>query len=181
MPREAFDVLGREGERSQLAPLADLDVLVKAHQPSVRALAPADDDRRDHFAQRLAGGVAGHALEGHDARFGAAVRHPRFRHIDIERQVVAGTQRRHPFQFVDAGRAERGGVADERIEHHPHHQRAEMPARAGKSLQHGLAGGLLVEMHRLRIEFGGKRQNLLARDMARSVSAKPADAENLRR
>ena len=134
LPREAFDVLGREGERSQLAPLSDLDIFVKGHQRCVRTapLAPADDDRRDHFAQRLARGVAGHAPEGHDARFGTAVRHPRFRHIDIERQVVAGTQRRHPFQFVDPGRAERGGLADERIEHHPHHQRAEMPARTRK-------------------------------------------------
>src|SRR6185312_8741723 len=36
LPREAFDVLGREGERSQLTPLSDLDVFVKGHQ-SVRS------------------------------------------------------------------------------------------------------------------------------------------------
>ena len=39
------------------------------------------------------------------------------------------------------------------------------------------AGGLLVEMHRLRVEFGGKGQNLLARDAARSERAEMAGRE----
>src|SRR6185437_6033869 len=50
------------------------------------------------------------------------------------------------------------------------------PARAGQAAQHALVGGVLVEMHRLRVEFGGKRQNLLARDMTR-----PERAERARR
>ncbi len=36
---------------------------------------------------------------------------------------------------------------------------------------------LVVEMHRLRIEFGRERQNLLARDVTRAISAKPADGK----
>src|ERR1700758_150299 len=51
-----------------------------------------------------------------------------------------------------------------------------MPARAGQAPQHRLAGRLLVEMHRLRVEFGGKCHDLLARDMAR-----PERAERARR
>ena len=49
-----------------------------------------------------------------------------------------------------------------------------MPAGAREALQHRLLRGLFVQMHRLRIEFGGKRQHLLARDMARSECAEMA-------
>ena len=52
-----------------------------------------------------------------------------------------------------------------------------MPAGAGKPLQHRPLGGLLVEMHRLRVEFGGKGQNLLARDAAGSEPAEMAGRE----
>ena len=40
-----------------------------------------------------------------------------------------------------------------------------------------LLGGRFVEMHRLRVELGGKRQNLLARDVARSERAEMAGLE----
>ena len=89
----------------------------------------------------------------------------------------SGRKRRQPAHLVDAGRAERGGAADEAVEHHPHHDRAEMPARAGQPLEHRSAGGLLVEMHRLRVEFGGKGQDFLARDAARSERAETAGRE----
>src|SRR5215470_13408299 len=46
-----------------------------------------------------------------------------------------------------------------------------MPARTGQAAQQGLLGSLLVEMHRLRVEFGGKGQNLIARDMERPEGA----------
>src|SRR5262249_39863266 len=72
---------------------------------------------------------------------------------------------------------ERGGAADEAVEHHPHHQRAEMPARARKPLEHGVLRRLLVEMHRLRIELGRERQDLLAGDVARAEGAESADRE----
>src|SRR5882672_9940537 len=49
-----------------------------------------------------------------------------------------------------------------------------MPARAGEAVQHRSPSGFLVEMHRLRIEFPGKRQNFLARDAARSECADTA-------
>src|ERR1019366_1214548 len=51
------------------------------------------------------------------------------------------------------------------------------PARTGKALQHRSRSRLLVEMHRLRIELGGKGKRLLARDAARSESAEMADWE----
>ena len=53
----------------------------------------------------------------------------------------------------------------------------EMPARTGEALQHRLAGGLLVEMHRLRVVLGGKGEDLLARDVARSERAEMAGLE----
>src|SRR5947209_455078 len=133
--------------------------------------APLDDDRRGHVAQRLAGGVAHDASKRHDPGGGTAARGPRFRHLNLEGEVIAGAERRQPFQFADAGRPERSGVADVEVEHHPHHDRAEMPARAGKPLEHRSLRRLLVEMHGLRIELGGKRQHLLARDMARPEAA----------
>src|ERR1700742_1113238 len=52
-----------------------------------------------------------------------------------------------------------------------------MPARTRQSLQHGLGGGFVVEMHRLRIVLAGELQDLLARDMARAEGAETADGK----
>src|SRR5439155_18090113 len=52
-----------------------------------------------------------------------------------------------------------------------------MPARTGQPLEHRSLGGLFVEMHRLRVEFGGKGQNFLARDAAWSEPAEMAGRE----
>ena len=121
--------------------------------------------------------VADRALERHDAGLGTAAGNSRLHHIDIERQVVTRTQRREPAHLVDTGRTERGGAADKAIEHHPHHDRAEMPARSGQALEHRLLRRRFVEMHRLRVELAGKGQNLLARDVARAECAETAGLE----
>src|SRR6202023_4072320 len=52
---------------------------------------------------------------------------------------------------------------------------AEMPARTRQPLQRGLGRGLLVEMHRLRVVFARKLEDILARDMARAEGAEAAD------
>src|SRR4051794_171479 len=52
-----------------------------------------------------------------------------------------------------------------------------MPSRPGKAFQHRVLRRLLVEMHRLRIEFRGKGEHLLARDMARPIAAETAKRE----
>ncbi|GCC47268.1 hypothetical protein chiPu_0031153 [Chiloscyllium punctatum] len=142
-----------------------------------RALPAADDDRRLHLAQNLATRVAHRALEGDDAGFRAALRNPRLDDADVQRQIVTRTQRRHPAHLVDPGRAERGGAADEAVEQHPHHQRAEMPAGARQAAEHGFLRRLLVEMHRLRVEFGGEGEDFLARHMARAERAETAGLE----
>jgi hypothetical protein len=49
-----------------------------------------------------------------------------------------------------------------------------MPARTGKAPEHRLRRRLFVEVHRLRIEFGGERQHLLPRDATRTESAEMA-------
>src|ERR1700744_280141 len=49
-----------------------------------------------------------------------------------------------------------------------------MPARAGKAIKHRSRSGPFVEMHRLRIEFGGKPQYFPARKPARAVCAEMA-------
>src|SRR5258708_38629142 len=49
-----------------------------------------------------------------------------------------------------------------------------MPTRRRKPLQHRPLRGRFVEVHRLRIEFGGKGKHFLARDAARSESAEMA-------
>src|SRR3954471_18160745 len=52
-----------------------------------------------------------------------------------------------------------------------------MPARTRQALQHRRLRRRLVQMHRLRIEFGGEGQHLLARDMARPETAETAGRE----
>src|SRR5882724_12019989 len=101
-----------------------------------RPVTAADDDRRFHLAQHLAARIADRTLEGDDAGPGAALRDARLDDVDVQRQIVARTQRRQPAHLVDAGRTERGGAADEAVEQHPHHQRAEVPARAGQAAEH---------------------------------------------
>jgi hypothetical protein len=112
--------------------------------------------------------------QSHDAGFGTASGNPCFRDIDIEREIVARPQRRQPAQLIDPRRAQRGGAADKAVEHHPHHDRAQMPARTREAAQHRALCGLVVEMHRLRIELGGEGKDLLARDVARTESAETA-------
>src|SRR3954471_18831098 len=52
-----------------------------------------------------------------------------------------------------------------------------MPPRRAEPAQHGVARGLLVEVHRLRIELRRKSDDLLARDMARPVFGGPGGVE----
>src|SRR6478672_8026317 len=81
-------------------------------------VAPAHNDRRFHLAQHDACGVADRPLECHDACLGSALGNPRLCDVDVERQIVTGTQWRQPAHLVDAGRAERGGAADKTVEQH---------------------------------------------------------------
>ena len=157
---------------------ADLDVLEETHRYS----APASARRRTMIGDSISHSTTPAALRIVPLKVtmpvsGRLLRNPGLRDVDIQRQVVARPQRRQPAHLVDAGRAERGGAADKAVEQHPHHDRAEMPARTGQPLQHRRVGGLLVQMHRLRIEFGGEGQNLLARDVARSERAEMAGRE----
>ena len=92
----------------------------------------------------------------------------RRRDFDIERQFVIRAKRHQPAQLVDPRRAEGRSAADKAVEHHPHHDRAKMPARAREALEHRSGCRLFVEMHRLRIEFGGKAKDLLAGNPART-------------
>ncbi len=172
-PREALDLVGGEGEGADLAPAADMDVLEEPHQrwPSRRLMM---------IGEIISHSTSPAALRATPLKVTMPVS-GRLR--DTRASVTStssvmsspGRKRRHPAQFVDAGRAERSGAADEAVEHHPHHDRAEMPARARQPLQHGLGRGLLVEMHRLRVVLAGKLQNLLARDVARAEGAEAAD------
>ncbi len=52
-----------------------------------------------------------------------------------------------------------------------------MPARAGQSLEHRTLSGLLVEMHRLRVEFARELQYFVARDVARAERTETAGFE----
>src|ERR1700761_8161185 len=68
-----------------------------------RAGATGNEDRRDHLAQRFAGGIAHHGLEGDDARLRPALRKARLGHVDVEHEVIARPERREPAQLVDPG------------------------------------------------------------------------------
>src|SRR3954464_1795896 len=52
-----------------------------------------------------------------------------------------------------------------------------MPARAGKAFQHRALGGLLVEVHRLRVEFAREFEDFLAAHAARTERAETAGFE----
>jgi hypothetical protein len=143
--------------------------------------APPHDDRRDHLAQHLTRRVAHHAPERHDTGLGTAAGNPCLRHLDIEREIVSRPKRRQPAQFVDTGRAQRRGAADIAVEHHPHHDRAKMPAGSREAVEHRARRCLFVEVHRLRIELGGKSEDLLARDAARSECAEMAGRKIFKR
>ena len=174
---EFLDHLGGEGERSDFAPLPDLDFLEETHQPAYSA-APAR--RRTMIGETISHSASPPALRTTPLNVtmpvsGRLLRNPAPPSTSTSSsEIVARPQRRQPAQFVDAGRAQRCGAADKAVEHHPHHDRAEMPARTRKPLQHRACRGLFVEMHRLRIELRGKGEHLLARDVARAECAETA-------
>ncbi len=60
---------------------------------------------------------------------------------------------------------------DEAVEHHAHDDRADVPAGAREALQHRRLRRLLVEMHRLRIEFAREVDDLPARDGSRTETS----------
>ena len=174
---EFLDVVGGEGERAEFTALADLHILEEAHQPAARAVAPFHDDRRDHLAQRLPACVADHAPERHDAGLGTAVRNPCLRDIDIERHVVSGRSGASQRISLTPGEPSEAvrPIKPSNIIRIMIEQRCQ--PEPDRPLQHRTLGGFLVQMHRLRVEFGGKGQNFLARDAARSESPEMAGRE----
>ena len=81
---------------------------------------------------------------------------PRAQHPLLERREAQAHRfaRPHGFQpahLVDAGRAERGGAAEEAVDQHAHHDRAGMIARRAQPADDRRLGGLLVEMDRLGV------------------------------
>jgi len=63
----------------------------------------------------------------------------------------AGTHRREPAQFVQAGRAHARDLGDEAVGKHPHHDRAGMPAARDQAPIGGFLRRLGVDVERLRI------------------------------
>ena len=176
---EFLDVVGGEGERADLAPRADLRC---PRRNASIAYSAFPSRRRTMIGDSISHSTTPAALRTVPLNVTMPVSG---RLLETRASVTStssvrsspGRKRRQPAHLVDAGRAERGGAADKAVEHHPHHDRAEMPARTGQALEHRLLRRLLVEMHRLRIELGGKGEDLLARDVARAEAAETAGLE----
>ena len=177
---EFLDRFRGEGERAELTPprrfpVSSKKCIAAASRRGVGA--PAHDDRRQHLAQRCAGRVAHHALEGHDAGLGAALRDARLvTSISSVRSSPgrSGASQRISLTPGEPSEAVRpmkpSNIIRIRIEH-----RCQPEPESPFSIE--ALGGRFVQMHRLRIEFRGKGQDLLARDMARSERAEMAGFE----
>ncbi len=138
--REFLDGLGGEGERSDFAPLPDLDVLEEIHQPP-----PAPPRPRDRRCTMIGETHSHNACPAALRTTALKVTMPvsgRLRET-LASATSTSSVRSSPGRngasqrnSLDAGRAQRGGAADIAVEHHPHHDRAQMPARAREALQH---------------------------------------------
>src|SRR5436305_13374442 len=127
---------------------------------------------------RLLAAIVEHLPEKTDeAAVRLALRGAHSHHAAAHRQAVARPDRLEPLHLVDAGRAHRGGVEQQPVRDHAHHDAAGVPARRAEPAQHGVARGLLVEMHRLRIELRREADDLLARDTARPIFGRPVGGE----
>src|SRR5579872_7176749 len=93
-----------------------------------------------------------------------AFRRDQLDHLAFEMKRIAGTHRLHPAQFVHPGAEQGMRAKGPGRDRKPHRNRRGMPAGGGKPLQDAVLGGFLIEMKRLRIEFGGKAQDLFPRD-----------------
>ena len=83
---------------------------------------------------------------------------------ELAEQPVVRTHRKHPLQCLDAGRSDSGGMEEQPVAEHAHEHRADMPARREQPADQVGGGRALVEMEGLRIEFGGKGDDLRAAD-----------------
>ena len=85
-----------------------------------------------------------------------------------------------PAQLVDAGAPIELELRMEAVgDDGAHEQAAHVPAGSTEAAQHGPAPRRLVEMHGLRVEFGGKGDDLLARHQPRAVDRNWRRAGNL--
>ena len=101
-----------------------------------------------------------------EAQVGPAARGARLEHGRAHRDPFAGAQRREPLHLLHAGRAHEARVDEQVVRQHAHQDAAAVPARSDQAAKQRRTRGLLVEVHRLRIEFGGEGDDLGAGDDA---------------
>src|SRR5262245_125506 len=132
---------------------------------STRRSGPTPDDEvSDGDLHRLV--VLIHRPGSHldDALIGARLGRPYFEHFDVEMQGIVRSYGVRPAEFIeaDADNAARGTELALHEETHGH--RRSVPAAGGQALENRTAGGLVVEVKGLGIEFGGEGFDSLAID-----------------
>ena len=110
--------------------------------------------------------VDGFPARLHQTHMGLALHGAAVEHGHAGAQCVTYQHRFVPFQRIQPGRAQAAGVEDEAVAHHAHDDAGGVPAAGGQSAeQRGLAC-LFVQVEGLRVEIGGKADDLLAADFA---------------
>jgi len=69
-----------------------------------------------------------------------------------------------PTEFVEAGADDAASRFELAVDQEPHGERRCVPAARRQAAEYAIAGGVLVEMERLRIELGGKALDTIAID-----------------
>ena len=174
--RERLDVVGGEGVAAELDAVADRDVVEELHAGPRRAASISDVV--SVITARRALNSSNSKL--HEAHVGPALGGARVEHGGAQRELVARPHRLEPLHLVDAGRAHRGSdrptkasaIIRIRMQQVCQPEAASPPSMV-------CARGLLVEMHRLRIELRREGDHLLAREAARPMLEHAARREIL--
>src|SRR5215471_11745294 len=91
----------------------------------------------------------------------------RWAHLDnlaLDPQFITRAHRVRPTEFVEASADDATSGFELALDQEPHGERRRVPAARRQAAEYAVAGGVLVEMERLRIELGGKALDPIAVD-----------------
>src|SRR5262249_47424484 len=94
----------------------------------------------------------------------ARLRRTHLEDLALEAQLIARTHRVRPAELVEAGADDAARGLELALDQEPHGERRRVPAARRQATEYAFAGGILIEMKRLRIELGGKALDPIAVD-----------------
>ena len=133
--------------------------------PGSRRRKHADAFHRQHRRVVL---VAHGVARAHDAAVGAAARLADVGDSGAGGQHIAGAHRVRPADFVDAGRAHAGAVAQQTVDEKPHEQRNGVPTAGDQPAIDRTRRGRFVDVEGLGVEHAREGDDFIAGDGALS-------------